>query len=115
MEKGTKKSAHVKPPHHQMPSQESGYTDLAAEECHDLIDQAEEDAHLHDPNSMYSTTDKPEPVHRLQQKGGLEGTSTSISSGATGAKEKMQQTGEKISSTVGEKMGEMKKKMGMEK
>jgi hypothetical protein len=33
-------------PHHVVPKHESGYTDEAAEECHDLIDQAEEEAHV---------------------------------------------------------------------
>lgn len=46
MEGGQKK--HQKPhhPHHQVPKHESGYTDEAAEECHDLIDNAEEQAHV---------------------------------------------------------------------
>jgi hypothetical protein len=52
---------------------------------------------------MYSTTDKPEPVHRA--KGGLEGSS----SGGGSAPEK-KQTG-----TIGEKMGQMKEKMGLNK
>ena len=33
-------------PHHAVPKHETGYTDEAAEECHDLIDRAEEDAHV---------------------------------------------------------------------
>lgn len=45
MEQGHKK----KQPHHQMPQQESGYTDEAAVEVHDLIDKAEEDAHVRVP------------------------------------------------------------------
>lgn len=49
MEGGQKK--HQKPhhPHHQVPKHESGYTDEAAEECHDLIDNAEEQAHVSKP------------------------------------------------------------------
>lgn len=37
---------HPKKPHHVPPGQEPGYTDQAAEECHDLIDRAEEEAHV---------------------------------------------------------------------
>ena len=33
-------------PHHVLPKHESGYTDEAAEECHDLIYRAEEEAHV---------------------------------------------------------------------
>ncbi|KAK3899085.1 hypothetical protein C8A05DRAFT_37311 [Staphylotrichum tortipilum] len=84
--KGTEKPhghhQHPHHPHHVVPKHESGYTDEAAVEAHDLIDKAEEDAHLHDAGSMYSTTDKPEHVHRA--KGGLEG-----SSGTTGKKKDM--------------------------
>lgn len=57
---------------------------------------------------MYSTTDKPEHVHRA--KGGLEG-----SSGGASATEKVQQTGQSITSTIGEKVGQVKEKMGMNK
>lgn len=41
-----KKAGHPHHPHHVVPKHESGYTDEAAEECHDLIDKAEEDAHV---------------------------------------------------------------------
>lgn len=44
-EKGPKKAKH---PHHVVPKHELGYTDEAAEECHDLIDRAEEEAHVSD-------------------------------------------------------------------
>ncbi len=48
---------------------------------------------------MYSTTDRPEHVHRMKkQGGGLEGSSTG-----------------KKGSTIGEKMEHMKEKMGMKK
>ncbi|AEO65395.1 uncharacterized protein THITE_2112330 [Thermothielavioides terrestris NRRL 8126] len=130
-QKGPKKMSHPHHPHHVVPKHESGYTDEAAEECHDLIDKAEEDAHLHDPNSMYSITDKPEPVHRM--KGGLEsaGAGAGAGVGAAGAgtgtgagtsaetprstAEKMQETGKHIKSTIGEKVEHMKEKMGMKK
>ncbi|KAL2269753.1 hypothetical protein VTJ83DRAFT_1937 [Remersonia thermophila] len=88
-------------PHHVVPKHETGYTDEALEECHDLIYNAEERAHLHDPDSMYSTTDHPEPVHRAKAStGGLESTS-----------KEMTDTGKQMSGKLGEKMGEMKEKM----
>ena len=40
-------------PHHVVPKHESGYTDEVAEECHDLIDQAEENAHVRRPVQAY--------------------------------------------------------------
>ncbi len=47
MEQGHKKKAqHPHHPHHQVPKHESGYTDEVAIEAHDLIDKAEEDAHV---------------------------------------------------------------------
>ncbi|KAK4127153.1 hypothetical protein N657DRAFT_641097 [Parathielavia appendiculata] len=110
-QKGPKKMSH---PHHVGPKQESGYTDEAAEECHDLIDKAEEDAHLHEPGSMYMPTDNPEHVHRM--KGGLEGSSSTESGGGgAGPTKKMQETGKHVTSTLGEKVGQMKEKMGMNK
>ncbi len=47
-QKGTQKphQHHHHQPHHVVPKHESGYTDEAAVECHDLIDKAEEDAHV---------------------------------------------------------------------
>lgn len=42
-QKGLKKASQ---PHHVLPKGETGYTDNAAEECHDLIDRAEEEAHV---------------------------------------------------------------------
>jgi hypothetical protein len=132
-QKGPKKMSH---PHHVVPKHESGYTDEAAEECHDLIDRAEEDAHvsllscfrgstkfvvddidnclqLHEPGSMYSTTDKPEHVHRM--KGSLESTGGEGGGGGSSATKKMQETGKNVSSTIGEKVGQVKEKMGMKK
>ncbi|KAK4240623.1 hypothetical protein C8A03DRAFT_31218 [Achaetomium macrosporum] len=107
-QKGPKKMSH---PHNIGPKQESGYTDEVAEECHDLIDKAEEDAHLHEPGSMYTTTDKPEHVHRM--KGSLEGGS---STGGASATHKVGETGKNIKSTIGEKMEKVKEKMpGMNK
>ncbi|KAK4139228.1 uncharacterized protein C8A04DRAFT_33299 [Dichotomopilus funicola] len=82
MEQGRKRAPkphHPHHPHHMPPGQPAGYTDEAAAECHDLIDRAEEDAHLHEPSSMYSTTDKPEPVHRATAP------SASGTAGASGA------------------------------
>lgn len=48
MEQGqrTHKTPKAHHPHHMVPKHESGYTDEVAEECHDLIDKAEEDAHV---------------------------------------------------------------------
>ena len=61
---------------------------------------------------MYSTTDHPEHVHRLNKaKGGLEGSTQSGGS----ATNKMMEAGKNVSGTVGEKMGQMKDKMGMGK
>jgi hypothetical protein len=51
---------------------------------------------------MYSTTNKPEHVHRMKQSGGLEGSSSGP-------------TGKKGSSSMGEKMEHLKEKMGMKK
>ncbi|EAQ89268.1 predicted protein [Chaetomium globosum CBS 148.51] len=115
MEQGQRIGTHKAPkphhPHHVVPKHESGYTDEAAEECHDLIDKAEEDAHLHDPDSMYSTTDKPEHVHRAKGKGGLEGSGST----GKGTSQKIQETGKNVTESIGETMGEMKQKMGMGK
>ena len=58
---------------------------------------------------MYSTTDKPEPVHRA--KGGLQGSG----GGGGSATEKTQQKGQNVTGTIGDKMGQMKEKMGMNK
>jgi hypothetical protein len=54
MEKAPQKH-HQKPhhPHHVVPKHESGYTDEAAEECHDLFDKAEEDAHVRRSVQVY--------------------------------------------------------------
>ncbi|KAK4035262.1 hypothetical protein C8A01DRAFT_48522 [Parachaetomium inaequale] len=109
------KKAHPHHPHHVVPKHESGYTDEAAEECHDLIDRAEEDAHLHEPGSMYSTTDTPEHVHRMKGKGGLEGSGSTGSTGGGSVTQKVQETGKNVSETVGQKVGQMKEKMGMNK
>ncbi|KAK3311206.1 uncharacterized protein B0T15DRAFT_66418 [Chaetomium strumarium] len=109
-QRGPKKMSH---PHMAAPKHESGYTDEVAEECHDLIDHAEEDAHLHEPGSMYTTTDKPEHVHRM--KAGLEGSGTKTGSGAS-ATQKMEEKGKDMKSTIGEKMEQMKDKIpGMHK
>lgn len=58
---------------------------------------------------MYSTTNKPEHVHRM--KGGLEGSSQ----GGSSATEKMQKTGKNVASSMGDTMGQAKEKMGMKK
>jgi hypothetical protein len=52
-QKAPKKPHH---PHHVVPKHESGYTDEAAEECHDLIDRAEEDAHVRSASFLDSYT-----------------------------------------------------------
>jgi hypothetical protein len=62
---------------------------------------------------MYSTTDKPEHVHRM--KGSLEGSGTEAGGGGSSATKKMQGTGKHVSSTIGEKVGQVKEKMGMNK
>ncbi|KAH6630793.1 hypothetical protein B0J18DRAFT_112557 [Chaetomium sp. MPI-SDFR-AT-0129] len=138
MEQGRKRAPkphHPHHPHHMPPGQPAGYTDEAAAECHDLIDRAEEDAHLHEPSSMYSTTDKPEPVHRASApgstagsagvggsgkasgkakgQGGLEGAAGAVGGTAAAAGEKVQQTGQNVTEALGGKMGEVKKKMGL--
>ncbi|KAK4243127.1 hypothetical protein C7999DRAFT_44988 [Corynascus novoguineensis] len=104
MEQGvrTQRSPEKAGHHHPDPKPETGYTDEAAVEVHDLIDNAEENAHLHDPNSMYATTDKPEPVHRAMDT-------------AKSASQKVQETGKNVTQTVGQKMDQMKKGMGLEK
>ena len=57
MEKGQKKKAqHPHHPHHVVPKHESGYTDEVAIEAHDLIDKAEEDAHVSTPHPSCHTT-----------------------------------------------------------
>jgi len=69
---------------------------------------------LHDPNSMYSTTNKPEHVHRM--KGGLEGSSKGNNNkGGSSATEKMQKTGKNVAGSIGDTMGQAKEKMGMKK
>ncbi|KAL2146282.1 hypothetical protein VTI28DRAFT_4578 [Corynascus sepedonium] len=103
MEQGVRaQRSHKKAGHHLDPKPEAGYTDEAAIEAHDLIDNAEENAHLHDPNSMYSTTDKPEPVHRAM-------------AGTKAAGQKVTETGKNVAQTVGQKMDQMKKGVGLEK
>jgi hypothetical protein len=42
----TQKGKKMSHSHMAAPKHESGYTDEVAEECHDLIDHAEEDAHV---------------------------------------------------------------------
>jgi hypothetical protein len=67
---------------------------------------------------MYSITNNPETVHRMQGgAGGLEssGGSGGVSGAASGAAGKVQETGKNISKTVGDTMGQMKEKMGMSK
>ncbi|KAK0655608.1 hypothetical protein B0T16DRAFT_451258 [Cercophora newfieldiana] len=82
-----------------------GYTDEVAEECHDLIDRAEEEAHtgMHENDPISSSKSKMKST-----KGGLESktsdTSSSMSSKAEGMKESM-----------GKKMDSMKDTMGMNK
>ncbi|KAL2159256.1 hypothetical protein VTH06DRAFT_2691 [Thermothelomyces fergusii] len=114
MEQGVKAHAgHKKSGHHHLdPKPATGYTDEAAEECHDLLDQAEEAAHLHDPGSMYSTTSKPESVHRASGGGGLQG---GVGGASKEAAQKMHDTGKNVSETVGHKMDQVKKTVGLEK
>ncbi|KAK4460775.1 hypothetical protein QBC42DRAFT_271548 [Cladorrhinum samala] len=107
-------------PHHVVPKHESGYTDEVAEECHDLIDRAEEEAHLHEPNSMYST----------ESSGGMRSSESKSSGMASKAKKSAgleskssEGMGSKSSEGMGKNMKEgmgsmkesMKDTMGMKK
>ena len=76
-----------------------GYSDEVAEECHDLIDRAEEEAHMHDDEGMSSSKSKTKG-----SKGGLE----SMPQKAEGMKEGMKEG-------MGKKMDSMKDTMGMKK
>ncbi|KAK4170158.1 hypothetical protein QBC43DRAFT_1134 [Cladorrhinum sp. PSN259] len=125
-------------PHHVVPKHESGYTDEAAEECHDLIDRAEEEAHLHDPGSMYSTESSGMPssssktsemASKTKKKSGLEGSSmTDKPSGMSGMKgttsgsmpsegmgSKMESMGKSMKESMGSMKDSMKDSMGMKK
>ncbi|EGS23237.1 uncharacterized protein CTHT_0009030 [Thermochaetoides thermophila DSM 1495] len=100
-------------PHHVLPKHETGYTDEAAEECHDLIDRAEEEAHLHEPGSMYSTgamyANESIPHVATSSK------STGMQSTAREAAAKMEKKGQQLKETVAEKMGQMKETMNIKK
>lgn len=60
--------------------------------------------------SMYTTSDKPEPMQKAT--GGLQ---ASVGGAGKDAAKKMQDTGKNVSETVGQKMGQMKKTVGLEK
>ncbi|KAK5655482.1 hypothetical protein OQA88_5753 [Cercophora sp. LCS_1] len=77
-----------------------GYTDEVAEECHDLIDRAEEEAHLHDEDNVMSGP----PHGKMYKKAGLESKSSEGGGMASNMKE-----------TMGKKMDQMKDTMGMKK
>ncbi|KAL2019469.1 hypothetical protein VTK56DRAFT_9585 [Thermocarpiscus australiensis] len=117
---GSKKLKH---PHHLGPKPESGYTDEAAEECHDLIDRAEEEAHLHEPGSMYSTESMPSSASSSgggggmasKAKGGLESTGSTAGEKAQGMGGRVQETGKHVKTMVGEKFEHMKEAMHMKK
>ncbi|KAL2257386.1 hypothetical protein VTK26DRAFT_247 [Humicola hyalothermophila] len=119
MEGQPRKHKNPKPhhPHHVVPPHETGYTDEAAEECHDLIYRAEEEAHLHEPEALHSTESTGASgsgsTRAPKKTGGLE----KESGGHGGAAEKMAHTGKNIKETVGEKVGHMKDSMshGMSK
>ncbi|KAK3986934.1 hypothetical protein QBC44DRAFT_383686 [Cladorrhinum sp. PSN332] len=121
---------HEKPPkrhtpHHVVPKHESGYTDEAAEECHDLIDRAEEEAHLHDAGSMYSTEPMSKPSSSSNTKtsemssstkkksSGLEGTSMSGGSKSESMGSKMEGMGKNMKESMGSMKESMKDTMGM--
>ncbi|KAK4194456.1 hypothetical protein QBC40DRAFT_290735 [Triangularia verruculosa] len=118
-EKAPKKKG-VTQPHKHHEHHETGYTDEAAIECHDLIDRAEEEAHLHEPGSMYATTDHPEKVHLMDtssssgskmKKSGLEGSSSTKES----MKEGMGSMKESMKEGMGSMKDTMKDTMGMKK
>ncbi|KAK0718955.1 hypothetical protein B0T21DRAFT_414973 [Apiosordaria backusii] len=124
-------------PHKHHEHHETGYTDEAAVECHDLIDRAEEEAHLHEPGSMYEPTNHPEKVHllnteqsssssmpssgsKLKKKAGLEGSSTSdtkesMKEGGGSMKESMGSMKESMKEGMGSVKDTMKEGMGMKK
>ncbi|KAK0671446.1 hypothetical protein QBC41DRAFT_315761 [Cercophora samala] len=111
-EKAPQKKGSTQPhKHHQ--HGETGYTDEAAIECHDLIDRAEEEAHLHEPGSMYEPTNHPEKVHLLN-KSSSEKKSSSSSMPSSSSKMKKMSGLESSSSTkdsMKEGMGSMKESM----
>jgi hypothetical protein len=55
-------------PHHVLPKHETGYTDEAAEECHDLIDRAEEEAHVSRPLQNSLLCYLPKAIAIMKQK-----------------------------------------------
>ncbi|KAK3936496.1 hypothetical protein QBC46DRAFT_452693 [Diplogelasinospora grovesii] len=92
----------------QMPTTEakmSGYTDQAVEQGHDLIDRAEEEAHMHDDD-----WDRQKPAgqeggqqgigQKIKKTMGLEGTESSAGTGVTGQQQQQ-------SSSSGGHMGPM--------
>ncbi|KAK0730743.1 hypothetical protein B0H67DRAFT_562735 [Lasiosphaeris hirsuta] len=72
-----------------------GYSDEVAEECHDLIDRAEEEAHLHDDDTIGMSSNK-STGSKMKNKVGLESESSegrsmteNKQSGSSGMKESM--------------------------
>ncbi|KAK4173843.1 hypothetical protein QBC36DRAFT_193699 [Triangularia setosa] len=102
-------------PHKHHEHHETGYTDEAAVECHDLIDRAEEEAHLHEPGSMYEPTTHPEKVHLMNTSSSeKKSSSSSMPSSGTKMKKKSGLEGSSTSSTkenMKEGMGSMKESM----
>lgn len=82
-----------------------GYTDEVAQECHDLIDRAEEEAHtgMHEDDPINSSKSK-----MKSQKGGLESKGGEMGS-------KMSSKSEGMTEGMGKKMGQMKESMGQMK
>ncbi|KAK3363007.1 hypothetical protein B0T25DRAFT_27263 [Lasiosphaeria hispida] len=85
-----------------------GYTDEVAEECHDLIDRAEEEAHLHNDDTMGMSSNK-SMGSKMKKKAGLE-TESSEGSSMT---ENKQSGSSGMGESMGKKMGQMKEAMHM--
>ncbi|KAK3950376.1 hypothetical protein QBC32DRAFT_372006 [Pseudoneurospora amorphoporcata] len=121
--------------------QEPGYTDLALEEGHDLIYRAEEEAHMHDdetmmPQSSSTSTSKKLPesssqsgmvpqetMSHMGEQGGItqghtakmmpESTPSSSEMGSMGQQQQHMESGSQQSGGgMGKKIGEMKEGMG---
>ncbi|CAP67762.1 uncharacterized protein PODANS_1_16480 [Podospora anserina S mat+] len=100
-------------PHKHHEHHETGYTDEAAVECHDLIDRAEEEAHLHEPGSMYEPTTHPEKVHlaNTSSSGKKSSSSSMPSSGSKSKKSGLEGSSSSTKESMKEGMGSMKESM----
>ncbi|KAK1829904.1 hypothetical protein QBC39DRAFT_373252 [Podospora conica] len=73
-----------------------GYSDEVAQEAHDLIEHAEEEAHLDEEGMPHPNSNMGQ---KMKKKSGLEGSSSSSSK-------------QGMSGNMGKKMGESKDSMG---